>query len=193
MDDFESNDLDDWRGRRKGFENIYRIKKEANNAYLSADSKDSDNLIVKRVYVDLNEYPYLNWRWRARAIPENGNESLRFYCDTPASLAVVLNRSRIFPKSIKYSWSASLPESLITKSPYARWPAKCDVVITESGESNLNTWVYEKVNVKKDLEKFYKRSDLRRKDVFAIVLMTDSDNLGQLSAADYDDIYFSRN
>ena len=192
VDNFESGDLDDWKGRRKKYEEIYRIDYEDGNAFLTASSRNSDNLIVKRIYVDLNEYPYLNWKWRAHAFPENGNESVKAYCDSPASIAVVLNRSRVFPKSIKYAWSSSLPESMVTKSPYARWPARCDVIVTESGKENAGEWVHEKVNVKEDLERFYKKSELRRKDVFAIVIMTDSDNIGQLSKADYDNIYFSR-
>jgi len=193
VDDFEDHNLDDWRSRRKGFEEIYTIKEKDGNSYLSATSLNSDNLIVKRVYVDLKEYPYLNWKWRANTLPENGNESVKEYCDVPASIAVVLNRSRILPKSIKYSWSSTLPENLITKSPYSKWPAKCDIVVVESGEANKGKWVTEKHNVMSDFSRFYKKSKKKRKDVFAIVIMTDSDNTSTLSSADYDDIYFSKN
>ena len=109
---FDSTLSEDWKGRYENYSDYYEIKFEDDNAYLSASSHNSDCFIVRRIKVDIVEYPYLNWSWRAQALPENGNESQKENCDVAASIAIVFNKSKILPKSIKYSWSTTLEENL---------------------------------------------------------------------------------
>ncbi len=182
-----------WKGRHANFKDIYQIKTENNNQYLSAKSINSDNLIVKEIAVDLVKYPYLNWKWRANHLPKNGNESVKKYCDAAASVAIILNTNRFFPKTIKYSWSTTLKKNKVTESPFAFWPAQCDVKILQSGAENAGQWQTEKVNILADYKEFYDLTKVDSKIVYAIVIMTDSDNTQSLSAADYDAIYFSKN
>ncbi len=192
VDDFNSTLDDSWKGRNNHYKDIYSIKKQNAKSFLNAKSTDSDNFIVKKIKVDIVQYPYLNWKWRAHSLPVNGDEGVREYCDVGASIAIALNASRLFPKSIKYSWSTELPEGSITKSPYAKWPSKCDIRVMESGSDALGEWKTEKVNILEDYKTFYNKANLKTKKVFAIVIMTDSDNTSTLSEADYDDIYFSK-
>ena len=192
VDDFSIELSKNWQGRHKNFQDLYQIKTENNNPYLAAKSINSDNLIVKKIEVDLVKYPYLNWRWRANYLPESGDESVRKYCDAAASIAIVLNTSRFFPKTIKYSWSTTLSKDSLTESPFAFWPARCDIKIIQSGPKNKGQWQIEKVNVLADYKRFYDLDKVNSKKVHAIVIMTDSDNTKTLSAADYDDIYFSK-
>lgn len=182
-----------WVGRFDDFESIYKINKEDNNQFLTASSLNSANFIIKKIDVDLAEYPYLNWRWRAHDLPIDGDESIKATCDVPASIAIVLNKSRLIPKSIKYSWSTTLPDGKITKSPFAFWPARCDIKVMEHGEKNKGQWVYEKTNILEDYKHFYNKKNVKSKKVNAIVIMSDSDNTHSLAKADYDDIYFSKN
>ncbi|NNE25302.1 MAG: DUF3047 domain-containing protein [Saprospiraceae bacterium] len=189
---FETPLSDEWKGRYDNFKDFYQIQTEENKPYLSARSENSDCFIVKRIEVDLAEYPYLNWSWRANTLPVNGDESQKAYCDVAASIAIVLNKSRILPKSIKYSWSTTLADSTLTKSPFAYWPARCDVIVKESGTERQGEWVTEKVNVFEDYKKLYKKKNAQSKHVYAIVIMTDSDSTNSLSEADYADIYFSK-
>jgi len=193
VDDFSTGLSSNWKGRYPNFQDIYQIKTENNNHYLSAKSINSDNLIVKQIEVDLVKYPYLNWKWRANTLPKNGAESVKENCDVAASIAIILNTSRFFPKTIKYSWSSTLPKGSITESPFAFWPAQCDVKILQSGIKNKGQWQTEKVNVLADYKKFYNLAKVESKVVYAIVIMTDSDNTQTLSAGDYDAIYFSEN
>jgi len=193
VDDFEMGLTNDWKGRHSGHEAIYQIKTEADNQFLSASSLDSDNLIVKQIEVDLVEYPYLNWKWRATTLPKNGDESVKANCDVAASIAVILNTSRFFPKSIKYSWSSTLEKDVLTESPFAFWPSSCDIRVMESGAEHLGEWQQEKINVLADYIRFNNLTFVDSKVIYAIVIMTDSDNTQTVSAADYDDIYFSKN
>jgi len=192
VDNFEMGLTDEWTGRHTGHEVIYQIKTQKDNQYLSAKSTNSDNLIVKKIEVDLVEYPYLNWKWRATTLPKNGDESVKASCDVAASIAVILNTNQFFPKSIKYSWSSTLEKNSLTESPFAFWPSSCDIRVMESGDENLGVWKREKINVLADYKRVNNLTSVDSKVIYAIVLMTDSDNTQTLSAADYDDIYFSK-
>ena len=191
--DFEMGLTEDWKGRHAGHETIYQIKNEKDNKFLSAKSFNSDNLIVKKIEVDLVEYPYLNWKWRATTLPKNGDESVKARCDVAASVAVILNTNQLLPKSIKYSWSSTLEKNSLTESPFAYWPSSCNIRVVESGAEKLGKWQSEKINVLADYKQFYNLKKVDAKIVYAIVIMTDSDNTQTVSAADYDDIYFSKN
>jgi len=192
VDNFNEDLSSSWRGRYDDYNSIYTIESTDDNSYLSANSIQTDNFIIKAIDVDLVEYPYLNWRWRAHTLPVEGDESIKAKCDVAASIAVVLNKSRIIPKSIKYSWSTSLTQDSLTKSPFAFWPSRCDIRVMQSGSEESGIWVHEKVNVLEDYKLFYNKNRVKSKTANAIVILTDSDNTKSLSKADYDDIYFSK-
>lgn len=192
IDHFDNNFDNNWKGRKCGFEKIYKLKEENGNQFLSATSKDSDNFIIKEIDVDIVKYPYLNWKWRVNTLPVCGDESIKGKCDVSASIAVVLNASRLFPKSIKYSWSTTLRKGSFSKSPYAIWPSRSDIYVVESGDQNLKKWKSEKINVLSHYKQLYKEDKVKSKVIKALVIMTDSDNTGTLSEADYDDIFFSK-
>ena len=149
-------------------------------------------MIIKKIKVDITEYPYLNWKWRANTLPVKGDESIKSTCDHAASIALVVNKNRFIPRSIKYTWSTTLKKDSLTRSPYAFWPARCDIRVVQSGPEHLGEWRTEKINVLEDFKTFYNKSKVRSKYIHAIAIMTDSDNTQSLSEADYDDIYFSK-
>lgn len=191
VDQFNEALHQSWKGRYKNFEDYYKIITEDENRVLSAESIGSDCFIAKKIKVDIVKYPFLNWQWKVVQFPEKGDESRKENCDVPASIAVVFNKSKIFPQSIKYSWSTTLKQDSITKSPFAFWPARCDIHVVRSGESKKGEWITEKINILEDYKKFYNRLNVKSKKLEAIVIMTDSDNTNTISSACYDNIYFS--
>lgn len=192
IDDFESGDLATWHGRRDDFTDIYTVEGDEEEQFLVARSLNSDNFILKRIKVDIAKYPYLNWKWRAMTLPVNGDESAKKTCDVVASVNVVLRASKWKPKSIKYSWSTTLPQHTFSKSPYAFWPSRTDIYVLESGDDHLGQWKTEKVNVLNHYQRLYRKKKVKSVVIEAIVVMTDSDNTGTPSEAAYDDIYFSK-
>jgi len=192
VDDFESSDFSDWKHKSKKEKHIYKLSKTEDNQFLSASSLDSDNFIIKKIKVDLVKYPHINWRWRAHTLPDKGDERKKETCDIAASVYVVLKASRWRPRSIKYTWSTTLPEETRTKSPFAIWPSRSDVVVKQTGEAQLGQWVAEKVNVLEDFKAFYNKKNVDKLVIEAICIMTDSDNTSSLSEADYDNIFFSK-
>jgi len=68
-----------------------------------------------------------------------------------------------------------------------------DIIVVESGEALKGEWIHEKVNVLEDYKRLYNKNKVDSYYIEAFVIMTDSDNTNSLSAADYDDIFFSKN
>jgi hypothetical protein len=77
IDDFNKDLHLEWQGRNKNYSNVYSIFQEEDNSYLKARSEYSDHLILKKIEVNLVEYPYLNWRWRGHILPVQGDESVK--------------------------------------------------------------------------------------------------------------------
>lgn len=186
-----------WQGRSEAAAQFYIVAEEKENKFLRAHTKNSHEFVGKQIAVDIVKYPYLNWRWRAQIFPPNGNESKKATGDTPASVSVILEDDRILgvpkPKTLKYTWSTTLPLGFVTESPWAVWPSRCDIIVLRSGAAQKGIWIREKRNILADYLIFYKlkKEEVASKIIKGIVLMSDSDNTASESAADYDDFYFS--
>ncbi|MEM9548982.1 MAG: DUF3047 domain-containing protein [Bacteroidota bacterium] len=195
IDDFQSYEVDqfpnEWKGRKKKAKKEYTIQMEENNKYLQAESHNSDMFILKKCNVDATKFQYLNWKWRVHEIPENGNESVKKQCDTPATIAVIFRLSKWRPKSLKYTFSSTLPPMTTTKSPYAKWPARTDILVLRNKDSGLGNWISEKQNVLEDYKKIRDVKEFDKLKIEGILIMTDSDNTKSSARADYDDIFFS--
>jgi len=196
IDNFMSGEVGElpieWGQREKDDNVTYQLMEEDGVQFLCAHSKRTDNFIIKKIQVDIVEYPYLNWKWKGLIFPPNGDESVKSTCDVVASMNVVLRASRWRPKTIKYSWSTTLEEGTRTASPFAVWPSRADIVVVQSGTDEKNNWVTEKVNVLEDYLKFYELENVDSYIVEAIVIMSDSDNTSSESKALYADIHFSK-
>ena len=199
VDDFDDYAIDaipaDWKGRKKIAKEFYKVVHDSerkDNHFLSAHTLNSNMFIIKKMRVDIAKYPYLNWKWRANVFPPGGDETIKEKCDVVASMNVVLVAVRWRPKTIKYSWSTTLPLFTESRSPFSRWPARADIIVLQSGEEKKREWITEKVNVLEDYKRLYDKKIVESYTIDAIVLMSDSDNTGSEAAADYDDIYFSR-
>lgn len=184
-----------WQPRGDKAHLFYKVAKDGKNKFLRVKTRDSAEFIGKTVKVDLVKYPYLNWRWRVNELPPGGNESKKPKCDVPASVNVVLDYNKLFgvprPKTIKYSWSTTLPVGTITESPFATMGSQVDIKVLRSGSGLKGKWVWQKVNVLEDYKKFYEKDDVDSLVIDAVVIMSDSDSTHTTSAADYDDIFFS--
>ena len=88
---------------------IYKIKEEAANQYLAAlDDKDLSAPIFKNFNWDLNQYPYLKFRWRAQKLPPGASETSRATNDSACGVYVGFG-SRFSGVAMKYVWSSTAP------------------------------------------------------------------------------------
>ncbi|MEX2362096.1 MAG: DUF3047 domain-containing protein, partial [Balneolaceae bacterium] len=95
----------------------YEVVEEDGNKYLRFEGIKAKHLtfpLLKVENLNIHETPILSWDWRATKIPEGGNEDTNDKNDVVASVYVAFDMGRIalvkkVPKSIRYTWSSTLP------------------------------------------------------------------------------------
>ena len=163
---------------------IYQVNVEGENAYLSATSRGNAVQIGKKVEIDIQEYPFLHWRWKVTKLCKGGDERYKNTGDSAAAIYVVFPTWKMWkPKALKYVWSASeLKKGYRTESPYS---SDTKIIILENRHSPLDKWIPEKVNVLSDYEKYWGK---KIKKVKLIGILSDSDDTRSEAMAAYDDL-----
>lgn len=129
---------------------------------------------------NFQSHPRLQWRWRAHALPEGASE--KGENDTGAAMYVTFGKDWLGrPKSIKYTYSSSLPVGTVVSFG----PLKV-IVIDSAREPRLGEWKTIERNVVEDYRQVFGGSPPDRP--VSITLWSDSDTTGDESKADFDDI-----
>lgn len=184
---FSEKNLNDWENKSFSGETHYSLKEENQKPYLHATSSQSASALYKKVKININDTPYLNWSWRiGQALPEL-DEQTKKGDDYAARIYVVFKTgyTPLSAKALNYVWSSN-------NDPDAHWPnaytEKAIMIPLRSNQDETNHWKTEKVNIKEDLMKHF---DKTPKYIDAIAIMTDTDNSEGTASASYGDIYFS--
>ncbi|MBV2092831.1 MAG: DUF3047 domain-containing protein [Candidatus Thiodiazotropha sp. (ex Ctena orbiculata)] len=154
---------------------------------LKAISQSSASALAKKIKVDLDKTPYLNWRWKIDRVLDKPDEQSKAGDDYPARIYVVKEggwapwRTR----SMNYVWSSSQPVSSVWASAYTD---QSMMLAVKSGDQQAGQWQMEKRNVRQDFKNFF-GEEIKIIDVVAI--MTDTDNTQSMATAWYADIFFS--
>ena len=173
-----------WKARGGDGSKVYRVKADQ-ESYLEAKAISSAVTIAKKFEYDLKEYPFLSWQWRVLELPRGGDERYKKTGDSAAAIYVIFP-GLIRLDNIKYVWSASLPVSTTTKSPYN---SKTKIVVLRNQSSPLGTWISEKVNAYEDYKRLFGREPRHGQ---AIGLMSDSDDTESGAQAHYKGISISK-
>jgi hypothetical protein len=193
LEDFEEGPLDGlppgWKARRYGNagQPPYRIREEGGNRFLRAEDRGENVMLYKEVRWNAQEYPYLGFRWRIRAVPEGADERREDKADSAAGLYLSYRRRLgIVPESVKFVWSGSLAEGSAFRRRGVGMPW---TVVAGSGapDGSWRTFVFRTEDVFR--ETF--GSDPGDRPL-GIGLLTDANSTGSLAAADYDDIIVYR-
>jgi len=128
----------------------------------------------------LNEHPRIQWRWRAHELPEGASE--RGQNDTGAALYVTFGSDWLGrPKSIKYTYSSSLPVGTIVSFG----PLKV-IVVDSAQEPRMGQWKTHRRNVQSDYQQVFGGSPPNKP--VSITIWSDSDTTGDVAEVDFDDI-----
>jgi hypothetical protein len=129
---------------------------------------------------NLKDRPRLQWRWRANKLPEGASE--KDENDTGAALYVTFGSDWLGrPKSIKYSYSSSLPVGTVVSFG----PLK--VIVAESAtEPRTGEWKIEQRDVIADYRQVF--GGRPPDEPVSITLWSDSDTTNDIAEADFDDI-----
>ena len=186
---FSKMDLNGWENKSFEGKTQYTLKDEDQISYLYATSTQSASALYKKVKINIDQTPYLNWRWRADQALSNLDEQSKLGDDYTARIYVVFKTglTPLSAKALNYIWSSS-------SDPDTHWPnaytEKAIMIPLRSNQDGINEWKTEKVNIKKDLIKYFGKSP---QYIDGIAIMTDTDNSKGSASASYGDIFFSTN
>lgn len=138
--------------------------------------------------VNLNQTPYLQWRWRIeRTLGADINELGKEGDDFAARIYVVRNGGVAFwrAKALNYVWSSAQPAGARWDNPFGG--ANVQMIAVDSGEAGVGAWQNHSRDIRADwFAAFGEQID----SIDAIAIMTDTDNSGMTSRAWYADILF---
>ena len=155
--------IDDWKSQKLGTKGVpegwlggqtwglpqhdMTIEENEGHRVLHLRSKIESSAVRKDIKgkVNLKETPILEWRWKAIALPKNGDCRKKSADDQAAQLYVIWPR---FPEAVRsqiigYIWDTSEKTSTVT------------YVVMRSGTADLGKWITERRNVVEDYKKIY--------------------------------------
>ncbi len=187
LDAWGSPDLGDW--DEKSFEGNtrYRGVQEGQDSILTARANSEASALFLKRKIDVDKTPLLNWKWRVLQFNGAKDHLRKEEDDFPARLYVVV-REGFLPwqtLAINYVWAEGQTGKNDWPNPFT---SKAIMVPLVEGVDGIGEWRQEQVNVVADFKRLFGK-DISTID--GVAVMTDADNFGGISAADYGPIWFS--
>jgi len=136
---------------------------------------------------DLNQYPVLQFQWKASKLPKGGNEDSMSQNDCGAAVYGFWDIGFPFSvNSIKYSWSSTLKVG----TEISKRLGHDFVRVMQSGESGVGQWHTVRVDVRSDYQRLFKTGDLPAPS--GIAVLTDADATRSEAEAYYADFRLCR-
>jgi len=185
----------------------YELVMDAGRVVVKATSEASSSGLVRKIRIDPQEYPLIEWHWKVLNIYRKGDVTTKAGDDYPARLYVTFEYNPadagLFDKlkhetarllygeyppggAINYIWESKIPKGSIVPNPYTD---RVRMIVVESGDSLLNQWIQEERNIYADYKKAFKQEP---PFISGVAIMTDSDNTGEAATAFYGDIIFKK-
>jgi len=185
---FSKNDTSGWEIREFAGTTDYSFTLVDGQQVLVADSRQSASAFYKKIRVDLEKTPILNWSWRKEQSIDPGNEFDKNGDDFVARIYVVKSGGLFFWNTValNYVWSYQHKRNDTWNNPFAGDKGK--MLAQRDASDPQATWFKEQRNVAMDFKALLGK-DIRQID--GVAIMTDSDNSGLSTRALYGDIFFS--
>ncbi|KZZ62155.1 DUF3047 domain-containing protein, partial [Oleiphilus sp. HI0128] len=183
--------LEEWESVEFNDETSYRLKDESDNPKLKvlhAISQASASGMFKKMKVNIQKTPFLNWRWKVNKPLASLPEETKQGDDYAARIYVVVSDGWFFwqTKALNYVWSSR--EDAPASWPNAYAPDNTLMIPLRNNSDGAGQWHIEKRNIQEDLKAWLGKS---YDEVEAIAIMTDADDSGSNAEAEYGDIFFS--
>lgn len=168
----------------------YTIMEEDGNKFLRFEGTRGKHLnypLLGKDGLNIYETPILSWNWRILDIPEGANEDGKNSNDVAASIYVVFDLGKVLfkkvPKSIRYTWSSSLPEGKELSHFYGNQK----IIVMGTGTDGIGEWKTFERNIVEDYKRLF--GDPPPEVPLAILILSDGDSTGKMAKADYDNIF----
>ena len=180
IDDFAHGIKPEWVSKSFKGNTEYTWVKEDGKPSVRATSSNAASGLIYNIEYDLQEYPYITWNWKVNNIIATGDASLKSGDDYSARIYVVFSSFFFWnTKVINYIWANKLPRNQTIPSSYT---SSSIMVSVESGPENTGKWITETRNVSEDYIRLFGK---KPPSVGAIAIMTDTDNTGESTSANY--------
>jgi len=185
--DFAKGDLTEWEHNSFVGKTIYKVK----DGKLASSSNSSASGLVRKIPVDLNKTPFLNWSWKVGQSSliksPTHNERSKEGDDYAVRIYIVIDGGWTFWKTraLNYVWSSN---QSIGESWENAYTSNAIMLAVDSGEGDIGVWRNHKRDIRKDLKHYL---GLDADHIDAIAIMSDTDNTGGKTDASYGNIFFS--
>jgi hypothetical protein len=166
---------------------LYMVEQHGNRRVLHATYREQAITIGRRIENwNLDEYPVLEWQWKAIQLPKGGNENSLGNNDCGAAVYAIWDIGfPFYVDSLKYSWSSTLP---VGKHVSKRL-GHDHVLVTESGAKRVGQWQTVRVDVRRDHQRFFGKEARKPR---GIALLSDADATNSSAEAYYADFKLCR-
>jgi hypothetical protein len=138
------------------------------------------------VDLDIKKYPYLNFKWKVKELPEGGDFRKKDTDDQAAQMYVVFGRFKLTAKIVGYLWESKAPKLTTGTSP--SW-SKTRLIVLESGPEKIDKWVQEKRNVYEDYKTLFDKDPPKAS---AVSVYINSQHTKNRAESYFSEIYFSK-
>jgi hypothetical protein len=185
---FSQDKLEGWEEKEFAGRTSYRLTKLDGRKVLFAKSRHAASGLFRKMRVDLDKTPYLNWSWRVEQGLPPLDETRKEGDDYAARIYVVVDGGLFFWKTIaiNYVWSSSQLAGSVWPNAFAGKNAML-MALRSSGDG-LSVWYTEKRNLREDFKALV---GVEIHQIDAVALMSDTDNSRGEAQAYYGEIYFT--
>ena len=186
-----------WRLDIKKGEPALSLERGSRIYYLHMKSNESSYGVKNGIKVDIEEYPYLNWRWKVTKLP-NGGDVRKSDTDDQALQIYVAFTPTGFPEALNtpvlgYIWDNEAPKGWTGRSS-AIGGGKLRYVVVRNKTDRLGQWYTEKRNIYEDYKKLLK--DVECADpagvTHGVEFYINSQNTKSTAESYIGDVYFSK-
>ena len=172
----------DWRKVSVWGEAEFRIVALDGDVAIRAETDGSSAALVRRVDIDPETCPEVEWSWRVDRMPRTADLASRKREDVAASILFAFGDPGSFgnPENVptlRYAWATETnPVGQVIDSPY--FPRVIRTLVVRSGPAEMNLWITERRSLAADYERVFGRPPDSRIEVVAIFTDSDHDNGG---------------
>ena len=180
-------DVAGWEEKVFSGKTLYETVRRDGRTVLRATSRGTASGLYRRLRVDLEKTPILNWTWRVDGTLGDVDERARAGDDYSARVYVIRSHPVFVwrTRAVNYVWASTRAEGETWPNAYTD---SARHVAVRSGDALAGRWVGERRDVRADFRALF-GEDVRSID--AVAIMTDTDNTGGGAVAYYADITFT--
>ena len=180
-------DVAGWEEKVFSGKTLYETVRQDGRTVLRATSRGTASGLYRRLRVDLEKSPILNWTWRVDGTLGDVDERTRAGDDYSARVYVIRSHPVFVwrTRAVNYVWASTRIEGETWPNAYTD---SARHVAVRSGDALAGRWVGERRDVRADFRALF-GEDVRSID--AVAIMTDTDNTGGAAVAYYADVTFT--